>query len=95
MTKETEKLAQSIQTAQAVHRPTEDLTEKKHQSGYAIVSEMLTDLIGCVIVGLALGIFFQRMFGAPALLTAGLTFLGTVAGLGSVIRTGIRLSKQG
>ncbi len=93
MTKATTKLAKSINAAKA-KRPNELAELKNPHSGYGIVAEMLTDLIGCVIVGFALGIFCQRMLGAPVSLTAGLTFLGVVAGLWSVIRTGIRLSKK-
>ncbi len=95
MTKATSKLAKSIQAAKKANRTSDLAAVKKPQSGYGIAAEMLTDLIGCVIVAFAVGVFCQKMFGAPVYLTVGLTFLGGVAGLWTVVRTGIRLSKKG
>ena len=54
--------------------------------GYSVAVAMMTDLISCILVGLALGLFFQKFFKTSVLLTAGLTFLGGIAGLYTVIR---------
>ena len=61
--------------------------------GYNIAVVMLTDLLGCILVGLAIGLFFQKFFHTSALLTAGMTFLGGIAGVYTVIRFAIQEDK--
>ena len=62
--------------------------------GYSIALSMMTDLVSCILVGLALGLFFQKFFHTPALLTAGLTLLGGIAGLYTTIRFAINQDKK-
>ena len=64
--------------------------KKKENSGlakgYNISITMMTDLLGCILVGLAVGLLFQKVFHTSVLLTAGLTLLGGIAGFYTVIR---------
>ena len=62
--------------------------------GYSIALSMMTDLLSCILVGLALGLFLQKFFHTPPLLTAGLTFLGGIAGLYTTIRFAINQDKK-
>ena len=62
--------------------------------GYSIALSMMTDLVSCILVGLALGLFLQKFFHTPVLLTAGLTLLGGIAGLYTTIRFAIRQDKK-
>ena len=62
--------------------------------GYSIALSMMTDLITCILVGLALGLFLQKIFHTPPLLTAGLTLLGGIAGLYTTIRFAINQDKK-
>ena len=55
-------------------------------NGYNISMTMMTDLLGCILVGLAVGLLFQKVFHKSVLLTAGLTLLGGIAGFYTVIR---------
>ena len=61
--------------------------------GYNIAITMITDLISCVFVGLAIGIFLQKFFATSVLLTAILTLLGGMAGLWNVIRFALNQEK--
>ena len=63
-------------------------------SGYNISVTILTDLLGCIFIGCAVGLFLQKCFGSSPLLTAGLTILGGVAGLYTTIRYAIREDKK-
>jgi len=62
--------------------------------GYGIAVVILTDLISCILVGLGIGLLFQKIFHTSVLLTAGLTLLGGIAGLYSVIRFAIKQDKK-
>ena len=61
--------------------------------GYNVAITMMTDLVSCILVGLAVGVFLQKFFETPVLLTAVLTLLGGIAGLWSVIRFAIAQEK--
>ncbi len=83
MTKKTDELAARIQAAQ------DEKVEKvlkKPQTGAQLAYEMLTIMIGCVLMGVSLGVLFQNLFHTPAALTAGLTFFGCVVGLFQVVK---------
>lgn len=92
MTKKTEELASEIRQVRQEQKQSQ--ASGSVQSGYSITINLLTDLVGCVLIGLSLGIFFQRVFNTSPILTAGLTLLGGVAGLWTVIRQAIRLQKK-
>lgn len=62
--------------------------------GYNVSVAMLTNLMTCILVGLGIGLFFQKIFHTPSLLTAGLTLLGGIAGLYSMIRFAINQDKK-
>ena len=66
----------------------------KNTQGYSIALVMMTDLVACVLVGLGLGIFFQKFFYTSILLTATLTLLGGIAGLYTVIRFAMEQDKK-
>ena len=55
-------------------------------NGYNISMTMMTDLLGCILVGLAIGLLCQKLLHTSVLLTAGLTLLGGIAGFYTVIR---------
>ncbi|MBR6411697.1 MAG: AtpZ/AtpI family protein [Alphaproteobacteria bacterium] len=63
-------------------------------SGYNVSITILTDLLGCIFIGCAVGLFLQKCFDTSPLLTAGLTILGGVAGLYTTIRYAIREDKK-
>ena len=73
-------------------------SEKKKLSspvhGYSIAVAMMTDLISCILVGLGVGLFLQKVFHTSVLITAGLTLLGGIAGLYTVIRFAMSKDKK-
>ena len=73
----------------------EDERPQAHSStqGYSISVVMLTDLLSCILVGLGVGLFFQKFFHTPVLLTAALTLLGGIAGLWNVVRFAMNQDK--
>ena len=64
------------------------------KSGYSIMVTMITDLVSCILIGLGLGFFFQKVFDTSPLLTAGFTLLGGIAGFYTMIRFAIRQDKH-
>ena len=69
-------------------------SRREEVQGYNIAITMMTDLISCIFVGLAIGLFFQKFFGTSILLTALLTLLGGIAGLWNVIRFALAQDKR-
>lgn len=92
MTLETDNLQRDIQAAR--DKQTEPANPLSASVGYNTAVYILTDLLGCILVGLALGIFFQKVFDTSILLTAILTLLGGIAGLWTVIRYAMNLQRQ-
>lgn len=62
--------------------------------GYNVTLVMVTDLISCIFVGLGLGVFFQKVFHTPPLLTAFFTLVGGIAGLYTTVRFAIKQDKK-
>lgn len=91
MTEETDELGKQIRQVKQAH--TDEITPHPEKRGYSIAINILTDLFGCVLIGLGLGVLSQTVFDTSPLVTAGLTILGGVAGLWTVIRYGISLDK--
>ncbi len=92
MTKKTEDLAKRIKAAK------EEKVEKilrKPQTGPQMAYDMLTIIIGCVLMGASLGVLFQNLFHTPASLTAGLTFFGMVVGLFQIVRQAMSYERKG
>lgn len=90
MTKKTEELARKIEAAR--NKKIEKALGRTN-SDYQIAFDMLTNLAGCVLMGLALGVLFQNVFHTPVALTAGLTFFGGFVGLFQVVRQAIQADK--
>jgi F0F1-type ATP synthase assembly protein I len=92
VTEETDKLGEHIRHLKDEHH-TEEMPHPG-KTGYSIAINILTDLLGCVLIGLGLGVLFQRVFDTTHLVTAVFTILGGIAGLWTVIRYAIALDKQ-
>lgn len=92
MTEETDKLGAHIQHLKDERH--EDELPHPEKTGYSIAINILTDLFGCVLIGLGLGVLFQKMFDTTYLVPALFTILGGLAGLWTVIRYAVALDKQ-
>jgi F0F1-type ATP synthase assembly protein I len=92
MTQETDKLGEHIQHLKEKRMANERPHPEK--SGYSIAINILTDLFGCVLIGLGLGVLFQKIFDTTFLVPAIFTVLGGIAGLWTVMRYAIALDKQ-
>ncbi|MDY6407253.1 MAG: AtpZ/AtpI family protein [Pseudomonadota bacterium] len=92
MTKETEQLDLEIKAMKS--KTDKPMRIDPGINGYNILITILTDLLGCIFVGCAVGLFLQKFFGTSVLLTAGLTLLGGVAGLYSTARYAIQEGKK-
>ena len=92
MTQEIEQLNEEIKVLKKkTQKPVRGNTEVK---GYNISVTILTDLLGCIFIGCAIGLFLQKIFHTSPLLTAGLTLMGGVAGLYTTIRYAMRQEKK-
>ena len=91
MSQETTNLQAKIRGLKTKNAPP---TKQPSTKGYSIALSMMTDLVSCILVGLALGLFLQKFFHTPPLLTAGLTLLGGIAGLYTTIRFAINQDKK-
>lgn len=92
MTQETDHLQKDIDKIKnKLSEPANPLTDAV---GYNTTVYILTDLLGCIFVGLGIGVFFQKVLGTSILLTAILTLLGGIAGLWTVTRYGMRLQTK-
>lgn len=87
MTEEIKQLDDKIQKLRQIRQNQEKIS--KVLSGYNVAVTIITNLLGCIFVGLSIGILLQLLFHTSALLTAGLTLLGGVAGLYSTVRYGL------
>ena len=91
MTRETENVAAEIET---VRQKQQDESRPQAVGGYSVALTILTDLLGCIFVGFAIGLFLQKLFHTSALLTAGLTLSGGIAGLYTVARYALKQEKK-
>ena len=92
MTQETDQLKSEIkETKKRLIKPTEISSDA---GGYNVAMTIMTDLLGCIFIGFAIGLFFQKFFNTGVLLTAGLTFLGGVSGLYTTTRYAIRQERK-
>lgn len=83
MTKKTDALAEKIAEKKEKQQ---SKNTKTSANGYQTAVEMITNLFGCIIIGLSLGVLCHNIFNTSSLLTAGFTIFGGFAGLWSVIR---------
>lgn len=93
MTQETTELSKKIE-AKKMEKMEKSLTDNR-LSGYQIFSNVLIDLVGCIIIGLSLGVLSQNLFGTSSKLTVFLTILGGISGIWSVTKYLISLDKKG
>lgn len=92
MTDETEKIKNEITALRRIHQ--KEPTTDKGAAGYNVAVTILTDLLGSIFIGCAIGLFLQYVFKTSVLLTAGLTLLGGVSGLYTTARYAMRLEKK-
>ena len=93
MTKETTKLAEK-NDALKIKQIKKDFNQDKKPTGYQVITEVIVNLLGCVLIGASLGVVFQNMFDTSVKLTVALTFLGGVAGIWSVIKYALSLEQK-
>lgn len=62
--------------------------------GYNVAITIMTNLLGCIFVGMVLGVLLQILFNTSVLFTAGLTLLGGIAGLYSTVRYGLSQERK-
>ena len=92
MTQQVEELKKDIQNMK--RKVQKEPTVSSGVSGYNIAVTILTDLLGSIFIGCAIGLFLQKFFHTSVLLTAGLTLLGGIAGLYSTARYALQQEKK-
>ena len=92
MSDETQQLESEIKALK--HKTDKSPKVGSGMNGYNVSITILTDLLGCIFIGCAVGLFLQKFFHTSPLLTAGLTILGGIAGLYTTIRYAIREDKK-
>lgn len=94
MTKETEALSKKIQQAKGLDLQEDSMTKTSSvSSGYQIITEVIVNLLGCILVGISLGVFSDNIFETGKQFTVMLTVLGGVAGIWSVVKYAMTLDK--
>lgn len=93
MTQETDDLAREINSVRK-NKP-RFIRLRRLSDGYGTTINLLTDLFGCILVGLALGLLARTYLDASVLWVAGLTILGGIAGLWTVVRYALNQEKKG
>ena len=92
MTQDIEELNEEIKTLKKkTHKTARGNSDVR---GYNVSITILTDLLGCIFIGCAVGLFLQKVFHTTPLLTAGLTLMGGVAGLYTTIRYALNQEKK-
>ena len=91
----TEEIRQLDDEIKALKKATQ--TPKKINTaigGYNVAITIITNLLGSIFVGAALGILLQVLYHTSPLLTAGLTLLGGIAGLYNTARYGLNQERK-
>ena len=65
----------------------------RESGGFGFAMAMMMDLVCCLLVGVAVGMVIQKYFRTTPLVVVAFALLGGVAGLVSVVRTGMNRSK--
>ena len=86
MTKETDMLAEKIRQAKGIQTQEETQDKKQKLTGYQIITEVIVNLFGCILVGASLGIISNNLFETGDKFTVLLSLLGGIAGVWSVIK---------
>ena len=92
MTEEIKQLDADIKALKKANRQPEKINPAV--GGYNVAITIMTNLLGCIFVGMALGILSQILFHTSVLFTAGLTLLGGIAGLYSTVRYGLSQERK-
>ena len=92
MTQEIKQLEDKIEALKKENQRPD--TVNKAIGGYNVAITIITNLLGCVFVGAAIGILFQLMFHTSPLLTAGFVLLGGIAGLYSTVKYGLQQERN-
>ena len=90
MTKETEALSLKIKQARNDRKKDEVV---KETNGYQVVTEVIVNLFGCILVGTSLGVISNNLLETGDKFTILLSVLGGIAGIWSVIKYAISLDK--
>ncbi|MBO7244057.1 MAG: AtpZ/AtpI family protein [Alphaproteobacteria bacterium] len=90
MTKETEALSLKIKQARNDRKKDEVV---KENNGYQVVTEVIVNLFGCILVGTSLGVISNNLLETGDKFTILLSVLGGIAGIWSVIKYAISLDK--
>ena len=90
MTKETEALSLKIKQARNDREKDEVV---KENNGYQVVTEVIVNLFGCILVGTSLGVISNNLLETGDKFTILLSVLGGIAGIWSVIKYAISLDK--
>ena len=94
MTKETDMLAEKIKKAKGIQVKEETKGKNPKSSGYQIMTEVIINLFGCILVGTSLGIISNNLFETGDKFTVLLSLLGGIAGVWSVIKYAISLDNE-
>ena len=92
MTEDIEQLNREIQSLKEKEEKKAKAESGAH--GYNVAMTILTDLLGCIFIGCALGFLCQFLFKTSVLLTAGLTLLGGIAGLYTTVRYALQQERK-
>lgn len=92
MTEEIKQLDDEIKALKKVIQTPEKINTAI--GGYNIAITIITNLLGSIFVGMALGVLLQILFHTSVLFTAGLTLLGGIAGLYSTVRYGLSQERK-
>lgn len=92
MTEEIKQLDDEIQALKKANRQPEKINPAI--GGYNVAITIITNLLGSIFVGAALGILLQVLYHTSPLFTAGLTLLGGIAGLYNTARYGLNQERK-
>ncbi len=92
MSEKTDRLHQDIQAMKQKTRQPAGLG--RGANDYNVALTIMTDLLGNIFIGCAIGLCLQWLFQTSVLLTAGLTLLGGVSGLYTTVRYGLRQERK-
>ena len=94
MTKETDVLAEKIKQAKGIQPKEEKQNKNQKLSGYQIITEVVVNLFGCILVGTSLGIISNNLFETGDKFTILLSLLGGIAGVWSVIKYAMTMDRE-
>ena len=84
MTQETKDLQEKINA-----RQTKNTMSGHTTTGFGIAMAMMMDMICCLLVGIGIGLFIQKLWNTSSLVIACFGLLGGIAGLFTVVQMGL------